>query len=65
MDREERGQRQHASGSGVLGLGWLTGMDWKAVIAAGVVVVVLIGVLLLLQNQIVAAFDKINGKVTP
>lgn len=44
---------------GVSGLG-LWGMDWTAILAIGGVVVGLIVVLLLLQNQIVAAFEKIN-----
>ena len=45
------------SGVGSLGL-W--GMDWTAILAIGGVVLVLIIALLLLQNQIVSAFEKIN-----
>ncbi len=42
------------------GVGWLTGMDWKAIVALGGVVIVMLLILLVLQNQIIAAFRRIN-----
>ena len=50
-------------GSGALGLGWLTGMDWKAIAAGGGVLVVVILVLVILRSQIVAAVREIKGAV--
>ncbi|WP_421930123.1 glycoside hydrolase family 108 protein [Nitratireductor rhodophyticola] len=50
-------------GSGALGLGWLTGMDWKAIAAGGGVLVGVILVLVILRSQIVAAVRDIKGAV--
>ncbi|MER8653873.1 glycosyl hydrolase 108 family protein [Mesorhizobium sp. M0847] len=50
-------------GSGALGLGWLAGIDWKAVLAGGGVLIVFILILLLLRSQIVAAVRQIKEEV--
>ena len=50
-------------GSGALGLGWLSGMDWKAIAAGGGVLVGVILVLVILRSQIVAAVRDIKGAV--
>ncbi|MDS1135553.1 hypothetical protein [Nitratireductor indicus] len=50
-------------GSGALGLGWLTGMDWQAILAGGVVLIVVLLVLVALRSQIVAAVREIKGAV--
>ena len=50
-------------GSGGLGLGFLTGMDWQAVVAGGAVLIVFVLVLLLLRSQIVAAVRAIKAEV--
>ena len=47
-------------GSGGLGLGWLAGMDWQAILAGGAVLVLVIIVLLLLRRQIVGAVKEIR-----
>ncbi|MEZ5781804.1 MAG: glycoside hydrolase family 108 protein [Rhizobiaceae bacterium] len=50
-------------GSGGLGLGFLGGMDWQALIAGGAVLLVFVLVLLLLRGQIVAAVRAIKAEV--
>ncbi|RVA72672.1 hypothetical protein EN925_37910, partial [Mesorhizobium sp. M7A.F.Ca.US.006.04.2.1] len=50
-------------GSGAIGLGWLAGMDWQAVLAGGVVLLVLLLVLLLFRSQIVSAVRQIKAEV--
>ncbi|MBZ9888937.1 hypothetical protein LB559_13390 [Mesorhizobium sp. BR1-1-3] len=50
-------------GSGAIGLGWLAGMDWQAVLAGGVVLLVFLLVLLLLRSQIVSAVRQIKAEV--
>lgn len=47
-------------GSGGLGLGWLAGMDWQAVLAGGAVLVVMLVIILLLRRQIVGAVKEIR-----
>lgn len=47
-------------GSGGLGLGWLAGMDWQAIIAGGAVLVVMLLIILLLRRQIVGAVKEIR-----
>jgi lysozyme family protein len=51
------------AGSGGLGLGWLAGMDWQAIVAGGAVLVVVILVLILMRRQIVAAVREIRAEV--
>lgn len=48
-------------GSGGLGLGWLAGMDWQAVLAGGGVLVVMLLIILLLRRQIVGAVKEIRA----
>jgi muramidase (phage lysozyme) len=50
-------------GLGTIGLGWLSGMQWQAIIAGGVVLIVVILVLLLLRSQIIAAVRQIKAEV--
>ncbi|RWF39714.1 MAG: hypothetical protein EOS46_30485, partial [Mesorhizobium sp.] len=50
-------------GSGAIGLGWLAGMDWQAVLAGGVVLLVFLLVLLLLRSQIIAAVRQVKAEV--
>lgn len=50
-------------GSGGLGLGFLSGMDWQAVVAGGAVLLVFVIVLLLLRSQIIAAVRAIKAEV--
>lgn len=54
--------------SGALGLGWLAGMDWQAIVAIGGVVLVFLVVLLVMRRQIIAAVQEIRtvaeGKAT-
>ncbi len=47
-------------GSGGLGLGWLAGMDWQAILAGGAVLVAVLVVILLLRRQIVGAVREIR-----
>lgn len=47
-------------GSGGLGLGWLAGMDWQAILAGGGVLIAMMLVILLLRRQIVAAVREIR-----
>lgn len=49
--------------SGALGLGWLAGMDWQAVIAIGGVVLLFLVVILVMRRQIVGAVREIKGVV--
>lgn len=50
-------------GSGGLGLGWLAGMNWQAILAGGAVLVVMILVILLLRRQIVGAVKDIREEL--
>lgn len=50
-------------GLGTIGLGWLSGMDWQAIVAGGVVLVVVLLVLVLLRSQIIAAIREIKAEV--
>ncbi|GLR55122.1 hypothetical protein KYK30_31720 [Shinella yambaruensis] len=50
-------------GLGTIGLGWLSGMDWRAIAAGGVVLVVVLLVLILLRSQIIAAVRQIRAEV--
>lgn len=50
-------------GSGALGLGWLAGMDWQAILAGGVVLIVILLVLVALRSQIIAAVREIKAEV--
>lgn len=47
-------------GSGGLGLGWLAGMNWDAIVAGGAVVIVMLLIFLLLRRQIVSAVKDIR-----
>lgn len=47
-------------GSGGLGLGWLAGMNWQAILAGGCVIVVMMFIILLLRRQIVGAVKEIR-----
>lgn len=47
-------------GSGGLGLGWLAGMNWQAILAGGAVLVAVLLVILLLRRQIVGAVREIR-----
>lgn len=50
-------------GSGLIGLGWLTGMNADAIIAGGVILIVVLLLFILLQNQIVSAIRKISAEL--
>lgn len=50
-------------GSGGIGLSWLGGMDWQAVLAFGAVLIVFLLVLILLRAQIVGAVSEIRAEV--
>lgn len=50
-------------GLGTIGLGWLSGMDWQAILAGGVVLVVVLLLFLLLRSQIIAAVRQIKAEV--
>lgn len=50
-------------GGGGLGLGFLSGMDWQAVVAGGAVLIVFVLILLLLRRQIVGAVRAIKAEV--
>src|SRR5690606_39501415 len=47
-------------GSGGLGLGWLAGMNWDAIVAGGAVVIIMLLIFLLLRRQIVSAVKDIR-----
>lgn len=47
-------------GSGGLGLGWLAGMNWDAIVAGGAVVIVMLLMFLLLRRHIVSAVKEIR-----
>lgn len=51
-------------GSGSIGLGWLSGMNWDAVLAGGAVLVVVILVLVLLRSQIISAVRDIRTEIS-
>lgn len=46
--------------SGALGLGWLAGMDWQAIVAIGGVVLLFLVVILIMRRQIVGAVKEIR-----
>lgn len=48
-------------GSGALGLGWIAGMDWEAIVAGGAVLVIMLIILLILRHRIIAAVKDIRG----
>ena len=50
-------------GTGGLGLGWLSGMDWQAIVAIGGVLIVMLVVLLVLRKQLVGAVQDIRAAV--
>ena len=50
-------------GSGGIGLGWLAGMDWQAVIAGGVVLIIFLLIFVLLRTQIIAAVREIKAEL--
>ncbi len=50
-------------GSGALGLGWVAGMDWQAIVAGGVVLIVILLVLVAMRSQIIAAVREIKAEV--
>src|SRR5690606_22761371 len=50
-------------GSGLIGLGWLSGMNADAIIAGGVVLVVVILILVLLRSQIISAVRDIKAEI--
>ena len=50
-------------GLGTIGLGWLAGMDWQAIIAGGVVLVVFLLLLVILRSPIVSAVREIKATV--
>lgn len=50
-------------GGGGIGLGWLTGMDWQAIVAGGVVLIIVMLILLLLRSQIISAVRDIKAEV--
>ena len=47
-------------GSGGLGVGWVFGMEWQAILAGGAVLLLLILLLLVLRRQIIAAVNEIR-----
>lgn len=49
--------------SGALGLGWLAGMEWQAIVAIGGVVLVFLVVLLVMRRQIIGAVGDIRKAV--
>lgn len=46
--------------SGALGLGWLAGMDWQAIVAIGGVVLAFLVVIFLMRRQIIAGVKEIR-----
>lgn len=50
-------------GSGGIGLGFLGGMNWDAIVAAGAVLIVFVLTLILLRSQIVSAVRAIKAEV--
>lgn len=50
-------------GLGTIGLGWLTGMDWQAVVAGGVILIVVLLLFILLRSQIISAVREIKAEV--
>jgi putative chitinase len=50
-------------GIGALGIGGILGADWQAILAGGLVLIVVLIVLLCLRHQIVAAVNEIRGAV--
>ena len=50
-------------GLGTIGLGWLSGMDWQAIVAGGVVLVIVLLILILLRTQIITAVREIKAEV--
>lgn len=52
------------SSSGALGLGWLVGMDWQAIVAIGGVVLAFLVVIFLMRRQIIAGVKEIREELT-
>jgi lysozyme family protein len=50
-------------GLGTIGLGWLAGMNWQAILAGGAVLIVVLLVLVILRSQIIAAVREIKAEV--
>lgn len=51
-------------GSGTLGLGWLVGMDWQAIVAGGVVLMLFVLVLIIMRHRIVIAVKEIREELS-
>ena len=49
--------------SGALGLGWLAGMDWQAIVAIGGVVLAFLVVIFLMRRQIIAGVKEIREEL--
>lgn len=50
-------------GSGSLGLGWLAGMNWDAIIAGGVVLIVIIAMFIVFNHQIIKAVRNVKDEL--
>jgi putative chitinase len=50
-------------GLSTIGLGWLTGMNWEAVVAGGVILIVVLLLFILLRSQIISAVREIKAEV--
>ena len=50
-------------GLSTIGLGWLTGMNWQAVVAGGVILIVVLLLFILLRSQIISAVREIKAEV--
>jgi muramidase (phage lysozyme)/uncharacterized integral membrane protein len=50
-------------GSGSLGLGWLAGMNWDAIIAGGVVLIVIIAMFIVFNRQIIKAVRNVKDEL--
>ncbi len=50
-------------GGGGIGLGWLTGMDWQAIVAGGAVLSVVLLIILVMRSQIIWAVKDIRQAV--
>jgi len=50
-------------GLSTIGLGWLAGMDWQAIVAGGIVLIVVLLLFVLLRSQIIAAVREIKAEV--
>ena len=64
--KEKTGLWQWLTGlfsSGALSVGWLAGMDWRAIVAIGGLVLLFLVVILVMRRQIVGAVREIKGVV--